>query len=143
MPPPPTARTALALLFAAALALALFFALRPAPHGDRLRGLPKPVAEWLNQHDNLSNFAAFLILSGLAFRLRSSSPSQKSAPWFQRHRGVLGFFLLLVLVIEIVQHWIPGRVSDWRDVATGWGGILVAWRLDALLSRRQSDSKKT
>ncbi len=143
MPPKPTARTALTLIFVAALALALFFALRPAPHGERLRGLPEPVAKWLNQHDNLSNFAAFFILAGLAFRLRSFSPSQKSAPWFQRHRRVLGFFLLLVLAIEFAQHWIPGRQSDWHDVATGWSGILAAWILDGVLSHQRSVSPKT
>ena len=139
--PPKT--TALTLLFAAALALALFFALRPAPHGERLRGLPEPVSKWLNQHDNLSNFAAFFILSGLASRLRRSSPSQKPAPWFQRHRRVLGCFLLLVLLIEFLQHWIPGRQSDWHDVVTGWSGILTAWTLDGLLSRHPPASPKT
>ena len=139
----PQKSTALTLLFAAALALALFFALRPAPHGDRLRGLPEPIATWLNQHDNLSNFAAFLILSGLGFRQRSSSRPQPPAPWFHRHRRVLGFFLLLVLLIEFLQHWIPGRQSDWHDVATGWSGILAAWMLDGLLSHWQSRSPRT
>ena len=139
----PQKSTALTLLFAAALALALFFALRPAPHGDRLRGLPEPIATWLNRHDNLSNFAAFLILSGLGFRQRSSSRPQESAPWFHHHRRVLGFFLLLVLLIEFLQHWIPGRVSDWHDVATGWSGILTAWTLDGLLSHWQSRSPRT
>ena len=133
----PPKSTALTLLFAAALALALFFALRPSAHGERLRGLPEPVAKWLNQHDDLSNFAAFLILSGLAFRLHRSSRPQESAPWFRRHHRVLGFFLLLVLLIEFLQHWIPGRQSDWHDVATGWSGILAAWMLDGLLSRSQ------
>ncbi len=133
----PPKSTALTLLFAAALALALFFALRPSAHGERLRGLPEPVAKWLNQHDNLSNFAAFFILSGLGFRLRSSSRPQPPTPWFHRHHRVLGFFLLLVLLIEFLQHWIPGRQSDWHDVATGWSGILAAWMLDGLLSRSQ------
>ena len=139
----PPKSTALTLLFAAALALALFFALRPSAHGERLRGLPEPVAKWLNQHDNLSNFAAFFILSGLGFRLRSSSRPQPPTPWFHRHHRVLGFFLLLVLLIEFLQHWIPGRQSDWHDVATGWSGILVAWALNGLLTVRPSGSPKT
>ena len=139
----PPKSTALTLLFVAALALALFFALRPSAHGERLRGLPEPVAKWLNQHDDLSNFAAFLVLSGLAFRLRSSSRPPPPAPWFRRHRRVLGFFLLLVLLIEFLQHWIPGRQSDWHDVATGWSGILAAWMLDGLLSRWPCVSRKT
>ena len=139
----PPKSTALTLLFAAALALALFFALRPSPHGERLRGLPEPIGKWLNQHDDLSNFAAFLILSGLAFRLRRSARPPPPAPWFRRHHRVLGFFLLLVLLIEFTQHWIPGRQSDWHDVATGWSGILAAWMLDGLLPRRPSGSQKT
>ena len=139
----PLKTKALALLFAAALALALFFALRPSAHGERLRGLPEPVGYWLNQHDDLSNFAAFFVLASLAFRLRCSSPSQNPAPWFQRHRRVLGCFLLLVLLIEFLQHWIPGRQSDWHDVATGWSGILAAWMLDGLLSHWQSRSPRT
>ena len=139
----PQKSTALALLFAAALALALFFALRPSPHGERLRGLPEPVAKWLNRHDDLSNFAAFLILAGLAFRLRRSARTQPPAPWFRRPHRVLGFFLLLVLLIEFTQHWIPGRQSDWHDVATGWSGILAAWMLDGFLSRRPCGSQKT
>ena len=143
MPPKPTARTVLTLLFTAALVLALFLALRPSSHGERLCGLPEPVAKWLNQHDDLSNFAAFFILSGLAFRLRCSSRPQEPAPWFSRHRRVVGFFLLLVLLIEFLQHWIPGRQSDWHDVATGWSGILVAWMLDGLLSHWQSRSPIT
>ena len=143
MPPKPTAQTVASLLFVAALSLALFFALRPSAHGERLRGLPEPIGKWLNQHDDLSNFAAFLILSGLAFRLRRSARPQPPAPWFHRHHRVLGFFLLLVLLIEFTQHWIPGRQSDWHDVATGWSGILVAWTLDGLLSARPSRSPKT
>ena len=139
----PPKSTALTLLFAAALALALFFALRPSPHGERLRGLPEPIGKWLNQHDDLSNFAAFLILSGLAFRLRRSARPPPPAPWFRRHHRVLGFFLLLVLLIEFTQHWIPGRQSDWHDVATGWSGIFAAWMLDGLLPRRPSGSQKT
>ena len=139
----PQKSTVLTLLFTAALAVALFFALRPSPHGERLRGLPEPISKWLNQHDNLSNFAAFLILSGLAFRLRCSSRPQEPAPWVHRHHRVLGFFLLLVLLIEFLQHWIPGRQSDWHDVATGWSGIFTAWMLDGLLSRQPSASPKT
>ena len=139
----PPKSTALTLLFAAALALALFFALRPSAHGERLRGLPEPIGKWLNQHDNLSNFTALLVLSGLAFRLRRSARPQPPAPWFHRHHRVLGFFILLVLLIEFLQHWIPGRQSDWHDVATGWSGILVAWALNGLLTVRPSGSPKT
>ena len=137
----PLKTKALALLFAAALALALFFVLRPSAHGERLRGLPEPVGYWLNQHDDLSNFAAFFVLASLAFRLRRAPP--EPVPWFRRHRGTLAIFLLLVLAIEIAQHWIPGRQSDWHDIATGWSGILAAWLLDAWLSARSNRAAKS
>lgn len=131
-------QTVLRLLFGASMALVLVVALRPAAHGDRLRGLPKPVARFLNEHDDLSNFVAFFVLSGLGFQLRGSvRPAEEPpAPWFRRHGVRLGLFLLLVVAIECGQRWIPGRVSDWSDVATGWGGIFAAWVLDGFLAAR-------
>ena len=145
MPPLPNPRTVATLLFVAALALALFFALRPSAHGERLRGLPEPVGRWLNQHDDFSNFAAFFALASLGFRLRrfSNQPPPVSAPWFRRQHRRVVFFLLLVLLLEFSQRWIPGRQSDWHDVATGWGGIFAAWVLDGLLSRRSGETEKS
>lgn len=133
MLPKPKARTVAKLIFLAGLALALFFALRPSAHGQRLRGLPEPVGKFLNQHDDLSNFAAFFLLAGLGFYLADGGP----APWIRRHGWRLGMFLLLVVAIECGQRWIPGRHSDWRDVATGWSGILTAWVIEGWRAARQ------
>ncbi len=51
-------------------------------------------------------------------------------PHLRRTRIALAM-LLLTCTIETVQHWIPGRVPDWRDVATNALGAWVALALSA------------
>lgn len=97
-----------------------WFTLRPTPHGNRGSELPRDWSRWLNEHDALANFLAFLAFGFFAFFFtgnRGENPF-KSRLLF----GLLGF----IVVIEAIQNFIPGRVFDWQDIAAGWCGIIVA-----------------
>ncbi len=110
-----------ALLGAGLLALCavvLWFTLEPTPGGHRAHELPRFFSEWLNDNDFLANYLAFFALAVASFTIGFRKPGV---------RMVLLLLLLLPNGIEFAQKWIPGRVSDWRDVAAAWGGIGTAW----------------
>ena len=128
-------------------ATVLYFALMPVPPSGRLRELPRPVANWLNAHDDLANFAVFGVLSLLTLAL----PSAGVGPGrFARMRAALSpvevrlaGLLALVAGLELAQRGISGRESDWRDVATGATGVLAAWvvwRVWVARIRRKSEA---
>ena len=58
-----------------------------------------------------------------------------NVPKVKRWKLVLAM-LLLTCTIETVQHWIPGRVPDWRDVAANAAGAWVALAVFPMTSRR-------
>lgn len=121
-------------LFICCLAAILCFALEPNTHGSRLHELPRPVARWLNEHDDFANILAFAIFGSIVFLLPSYS-SKNSSAWKVVLATVfsdlsrLALLLALVSGLEVAQLWIPGRSSELRDVATGSTGVLFAWAL--------------
>ena len=73
-------------------------------------------ARWLPRlpNDKLLHAGAFALLTLLASRLASD------------HTELLYLLLLLLIagiVIEILQHWVPGRRCCWRDVIANAVGI--------------------
>jgi glycopeptide antibiotics resistance protein len=89
-----------------------------------LKGLPSTFAGWVALHDEWSNVLAFLILTFLGLLANAESPRFVDRPAVRVTGAVL-----LVLLIEVLQLWIPGRVFDPRDIAAGWAGVLGGWLL--------------
>lgn len=73
-------------------------------------------ASWLPplRNDKWMHFVAFAGLSGLACLLTNGV--KELAIWF------LGL-LMAGLLIEILQHWVPGRKFCWRDMLANTAGV--------------------
>jgi glycosyltransferase involved in cell wall biosynthesis len=133
---PAAGNAILKLLFSAALALVLYFALVPTQPNARLHELPFTIRRWLNTHDEFANFTVFCVFGYLAFALpQRVSPSQRIDLSARNLRLVL--LLALVVGLELTQLAIPGRFCDWRDIATGSAGVLVAWLVSSLSKHRR------
>ena len=122
--------TKLGWWFVLCLAGVLYFALVPVPPNGRLHELPRPIAQWLNAHDDFANFAVFALLGWLVLSFPSkdgaAGASGKVADFFGRTGVRVGWLLALVGGLELAQTIIPGRCSDPRDLLTGVLGVLAA-----------------
>ena len=121
----------------------LAFALRPNPAGNVNHIFPKAIRVWINDgHDEEENLLAFFILGSFALCSgRRSARGASGAVRLLNSRAVrMAALMALVCAIELVQLFIPGRISDLNDVCTGWSGIFAAWLLSVLLDARAKNS---
>lgn len=119
--------------FAALLVLALFFSSKTPSSIVAVPWLPHGLGTWLERHDNLKNFASFGLLALSGFWAIGSSRRR-----FGLSLGVAAGCTLLVVLLELAQARIPGRVSSKLDVATGVGGIVSAWLIQKAVMRSGS-----
>jgi hypothetical protein len=83
--------------------------------------------------DRVLHGVSFLILALLyATALGEGSWRRVARPALLRTGGAL---LLLGLVLEVVQRWIPGRTFDLPDLAANSSGVLLGLLVPALLAR--------
>ena len=135
------------VIFIVMLVLVLYLALLPNVHNTMLTWLPRPVHRWLATHDDVNNILAFAMLGLTTFMVRPWRADRAGrggqrlfAPLPASTTARLCCLLALVCVLETAQRWIPGRVCDLRDVATGWSGVFAAWLLYSVLDRDGKNS---
>lgn len=94
-----------------------FLALRASPYLVEIRWLPRWIGEAADQHGVLRNVPAFAVLFGVL------------AYCMNRRDGLTVFVVTAVLAsfLELVQLWVPGRSSDWKDVLASWAGAGIGW----------------
>jgi hypothetical protein len=125
------------------LGAVLYLALMPNLGRPRFTLVSPAVYRWFAEHDDFNNIAAFGGLAMVAFLVGCPSPGGKKAGalnafacTFASRTSRLAGMLAMVCLLEALQNWIPGRVSELQDVCTGWSGIFAAWLLCALLDAR-------
>ena len=127
-----------------AIAMA-YLTLMPNNGHARFRIVPLPLYRWLAapEHDSFVNSVAFGFLASVVFLLGRNPDAHGGSllsAIFASRPARLAALLALVCAIEILQKWIPGRVSSMEDVCTGWSGIFAAWLLSVLLDERAKGS---
>lgn len=135
-------------LGAAAVGSIVFLGVKPTAQIEGFPFFPIRWARYLDARDDLRNVLAFLLLAIVVLGL---VPFR----WRRRHNRAfflaVGFLLLLAPAFESVQHFLPGRRSDPRDLLTAWAGIalgfvvvgVLRWSLSRLRSvmRRPSQAQ--
>jgi len=138
------AGVAMLLLVGAAIG---YLALMPNVRGNMLGFLPQKVRRWIVEHDDLNNVVAFAVLGSVAFRIGRKEAARFAhgisgvlGRVFARRETRLAALMALVVVLELFQLVIPGRISGLRDVCTGWSGLFAAWLIsEATLAKRIRD----
>jgi VanZ family protein len=119
-------RLMMGALLLGTLLCVFYFALVPNVRRDVLNVLPAPIRSWCGLNDDGANFALFAILGFLGFSAANRSPDSMGVNWTGAAR-CLAVMLMLVVVLEFVQRWIPGRYSSVRDVVMGGSGVFAGW----------------
>lgn len=133
--------------FLPVFAAVLYLALMPNYGRSRFLIVPMPVYRWICEHDDFDNITAFAVLASFAFLVGKNPRAREYAATtgafariFASRSARLTGLLAMVCVLELLQKWIPGRVSSMRDVCTGWSGIFAAWLISVLLDARAENS---
>jgi VanZ family protein len=101
-------------LFFILLAMVLYLGLRPTPAIVTTRLFPRIMAVWFDHHDVFKNIFGFGVLSFSAFKA------------WPRARWPVIFIASLIVLLEILQLWLPHRVASVRDIIAGECGLAIA-----------------
>ena len=118
-----------------------YLTLMPNTGHARFRLVPLPLYRLLAapEHDSIVNIVAFGFLAAVVFMVGRDPDAHGGgllSAIFACRPARLAALLALVCAIEILQKWIPGRVSSLQDLCTGWSGIFAAWLLAVLRDGR-------
>ena len=113
-----------------ALAAIVFLGVKPTSGIEELNVVPVQWARYIDARDDLRNVLGFFILGGVMLGI---VPRRGWLIWSRGFVLALLVLLLLVPALESVQHFLPGRKSDARDLLTGWLGVALALALVSLL----------
>jgi VanZ like family len=107
-----------------------YFSWIPQPDFRKLSFIPDWLANWSNTHDTLRTGIPFIFLglySGLWLIYSNGSLIRWLFAWFA--------FVLIVVVAESGQLFLPQRVFDWRDIIWGCAGALCGLLTAAIFYR--------
>ena len=110
----------LCFLLFTGLIIVFYFSWIPQPDLSKLWFIPGWMGRWTNAHDTLRTAIPFIFL-GL---LSGSWLSTTKRPWTWWLATLL-VFILVVIIAETGQLFLPHRVFDWRDIAWGSFGALT------------------
>ena len=116
-------------LIIAGIGVVFYFSWIPQPDFRALWFIPGWLARWCNTHDTLRTAIPFIFLGLLSgFWLAATNRS-----WYWWLIAWLSF-LMVVIIAETGQLFLPQRVFDWRDIVWGSVGTLSGLLAAALFS---------
>lgn len=92
----------------------------PNPDVGNVLPVPAAIRQWVNANGNLRTAVPFVLLGMLGEGLL---PPHRSNLMARLKMG--GVFLLLVVIAELGQLWLPKRHFDWGDIGYGALGTAV------------------
>jgi VanZ family protein len=107
-----------------------YFSWLPQPDFRTVSFIPDWLARWSNIHDSLRTAIPFIFLgffSGLSLTDLNKPRIWWLYTWFA--------FILIVIIAEAGQLFLPLRVFDWRDIVWGSAGDLCGLFAAALFCR--------
>lgn len=102
--------------------LTSFLALRSHPSLQDLPQMPRGIVRVLDTSDFLNNVAGFGVLAA-TLHLSAAGFARQTWSRVVRRAALVG---LVAAVLECLQIWLPERSPDWRDVAAGLIGAMIA-----------------
>jgi hypothetical protein len=126
-PRPPVSRF-YQFLFLVLLVLVLYLGLRPTPAIVTAKLFPRSLAVWFDHHDVFKNILGFGVFSFSALMA------------WPRSRWPLLSIAILIVLLEVVQLWLPHRVASLRDIIAGGCGLALAWLAVCLAQSRNGDT---
>lgn len=92
----------------------------PNPDVGNVLPVPAVIRQWVNANSNLRTAVPFVLLGMLGEGLL---PRHRSNLMARLKMG--GVLLLLVVIAELGQLWLPKRHFDWGDIGYGALGIIL------------------
>jgi VanZ family protein len=112
----------------------LWLSLRPLQESVRFFFLPEILSNWLDAHDRLVNFFAFLVFTWITIK---TFDVKKPSVFLT----ILFSILSLMTLIEFMQIQIAGRSVDAMDVISGFWGSICAVFIGAFSLKKSPKSQ--
>jgi hypothetical protein len=128
------AKTFWVVLWVVVLSCGLWLSLRPLQESVRFFFLPEILSNWLDAHDRLVNFLAFLVFTWITIK---TFDVKKPSVFLT----ILFSILSLMTLIEFMQIQIAGRSVDAMDVISGFWGSICAVFIGAFSLKKSPKSQ--
>lgn len=122
--------------FCLLLCVIVYLSWKPSPSIAEIPWMPTLLGQWFDHHDfskNLIGYGIFGLSGFIAWSRPANVHRRAQVRLARRSILLLVCFCALVLILELGQLALPHRTCDWRDMAAGWLGILLAWSIFQML----------